>query len=133
MNRQRGFTLIEVVVAFVLLAVVLVMAFEVFSAGLSRASQLGERSQALVIAQSRLAAAGVDQVLREGESTGESEDHRFQWSTRITRTDEGMAQGKPAPSNYVLYRIDVLVTWQDAMGRSQGLPLSTLAIGTATT
>ena len=33
MNRQRGFTLIEVVVAFVLLAVILVMAFEVFSAG----------------------------------------------------------------------------------------------------
>jgi general secretion pathway protein I len=133
MNRQRGFTLIEVVVAFVLLTVILVMAFEVFSAGLSRAGQLGDRSQALVIAQSRLATAGVEQQLREGESSGESEDHRFQWSTRISRTDEGMQPGKPAPSAYILYRIDVLVSWQDATGRSQSLPLSTLAVWTAPT
>jgi len=133
MNSQRGFTLIEVVVAFVLLAAILVMAFEVFSAGLSRTGALADRSRALVIAQSRLAATGVEQALREGESTGESDDHRFQWSTRVTRSDEGLTPGKPAPSAYVLYRIDVLVTWQDANGRAQALPLSTLAAAGAPT
>ena len=64
MNRQRGFTLIEVVAAFVLLAVVLGMAFEVFSAGLARAGQLEDRSRALAIAQSQLALTGVEQVLK---------------------------------------------------------------------
>ncbi|HLX23302.1 MAG TPA: prepilin-type N-terminal cleavage/methylation domain-containing protein [Usitatibacter sp.] len=133
MNRQRGFTLIEVVVAFVLLAVVLTLAFEVFSAGLARAGQFEDRSQALMIAQSQIASAGVEQAMREGEAQGESADHRFQWSTRITRTDEGLKPGQPAPSAYILYRIDVLVTWQDSQGRPQGLPLSTLAIWNAPT
>ncbi len=133
MNRQRGFTLIEVVVAFVLLAVVLTLAFEVFSAGLARAGQFEDRSQALMIAQSQLASAGVETAMREGASQGESADHHFQWSTRITRTDEGLRPGQAAPSAYVLYRIDVLVTWQDSQGRPQGLPLSTLAIWNAPT
>jgi general secretion pathway protein I len=133
MSRQRGFTLIEVVVAFVLLAVVLVMAFEVFSAGLARAGQFEERSQALMIAQSQIASAGVEQAMREGESRGTSSDGRFQWTTRITRSDEGLKPGQPAPSAYVLYRIEVLVSWQDSQGRPQGLPLSTLAVWNAPT
>jgi general secretion pathway protein I len=132
MNRQRGFTLIEVVVSFMLLALVLVMAFEVFSAGLARVGQLEERSQAMVIAQSQLAAAGVEQNgYREGELQGATSDNRFQWTTRITKTDEGLKPGQTAPSAYVLYRIDVLVTWTDGHGHPQGLPLSTLAIWTS--
>jgi general secretion pathway protein I len=133
MSKQRGFTLLEVVVAFVLLAVVLVMAFEVFSAGLARTGMFEDRSQALMIAQSQIASAGVEQAMREGESSGVSVDRRFQWTTRITRTDEGLKSGQPAPSTFVLYRIDVLVTWQDAQGRQQGLPLSTLAVWNAPT
>jgi len=131
MNSQRGFTLIEVVVAFVLLTVVLVTAFEVFSAGLARSGELEDRSEALMIAQSQLASAGVEQPLRDGQTQGESDDRRFQWTTRITRTDEGVQPGKPAPSAYALYRIDVLVTWTDGRGRVQGLPLSTMAVWTA--
>jgi general secretion pathway protein I len=132
MNRQRGFTLVEVVVAFVLLAIVLTMSFEVLTAGLARAGQYEDRSQALMIAQSQIAGAGIEQAMREGETQGASADRRFQWSTRITRTDEGLKPGMPAPSAYVLYRIDVLVTWQDPNGRPQALPLSTLAIWNAT-
>jgi len=131
MNSERGFTLIEVVVAFVLLTVVLVTAFEVFSAGLARSGELENRSEALIVAQSQLAAAGVEQPLHDGETQGQSDDGRFRWTTRITRTDEGLQAGKPAPSAYALYRIDVLVTWEDAQGRPQGLPLSTMAVWTA--
>jgi len=132
MNRQRGFTLVEVVVAFVLLSIVFVMAFEVFAKGLARTGTMEERSQAMMVAQSALAAAGVEQSPKEGETQGATADRRFQWVTRITKTDEGMKQGGPAPSAYVLYRIDVLVTWQDAQGKPQGLPLSTLMVWTAT-
>ena len=131
MNRHKGFTLVEVVAAFVLLTVVLVLAFEVLSAGLGRASELENRSKALAIAQSLVAATGVEQLPREGESQGESEDRRFQWVVRIAKTNEGLEPGKPAPSIYVLYRVDVLVTWRNADGRVQSLPLSTLQVATA--
>lgn len=130
MNSQRGFTLIEVVAAFVLLTVILVMAFEVFSAGLARAGELEDRSRALVVAQSQLAAAGVEQALHEGQTSGDSEDRRFHWDLSIAKTNEGIQPGQPAPSTYFLYRIDVLVTWLDAQGRTKSLPLSTMGIWT---
>ena len=130
MNRHKGFTLIEVVVAFVLLTVVLVLAFEVFSAGLARASELENRSRALAIAQSLLATSGIEQQLKEGESRGESEDRRFQWVVHVAKTNDGVEPGKPAPSVYSLYRVDVLVTWQGTDGRALSLPLSTLQIWT---
>ncbi|HEX4782426.1 MAG TPA: type II secretion system protein [Usitatibacter sp.] len=130
MNRQRGFTLIEVVVAFVLLAAVLGVGFQIFSTGLARASQLEERSRALAIAQSQLGAAGVEDTLKEGETRGESEDRRYAWTTTITKSMDGVDSGKPAPSAYSLFRIDVVVTWTGSNGRPQALPLSTLGIWT---
>jgi len=128
MNRDRGFTLIEVVVAFVLLTLVLSTAFEVFSAGLARAAELDNRATALAIAQSQLAAAGLEQPLKEGETRGESADRRFQWVVRIAKTDPGTDPSKPAPSIYALYRIDVVVGWRSADGRDRRQSLSTLAI-----
>lgn len=130
MNSERGFTLIEVVVAFVLLTLVLATSFEIFTTGFARASLLEDQSRALVIAQSRLAAAGLEETLKEGESHGESEDRRFQWTVSIKRTDEGAEPGKPAPSVYQLYRIDVVVAWRGSDGKDRQLPLSTLGLWT---
>jgi general secretion pathway protein I len=129
-RRQHGFTLLEVLVAFVLLAAVLSVAFQIFSTGLARAGLLEERSRALLIAQSQLNAAGVEQVLKEGQSGGESEDRRYQWTTTIRKTDDGIDASKPAPSSYSLFRIDVVVTWVGSDGRPQSLPLSTLGMWT---
>jgi general secretion pathway protein I len=132
MNRRRaaGFTLIEVVVAFVLLALVLGVSFEIFTTGFARTALLEDQSRALLVAQSRLAAAGVEENLKEGETHGESEDRRFQWTVVIKRSDEGSQPGKPAPSVYQLYRIDVTVTWQGADDRRRQLALSTLGLWT---
>ena len=75
MTRQRsqsGFTLLEVVIAFVVLALVLTSVFQVFSTGLARTANLDEYSRALVIAQSRLAAANIEEGVKEGQAKGES-------------------------------------------------------------
>jgi general secretion pathway protein I len=130
LRRSRGFTLIEVVVAFVLLTLVLATSFEIFTTGFARAALLEDESRALLIAQSRLAAAGVEENLKEGETRGESEDRRFQWTVSVKRSDEGAEPGKPAPSVYQLYRIDVQVAWQGADDRHRQLALSTLGLWT---
>ena len=88
-KRAAGFTLIEVVVAFVLLALVLSVSFEIFTTGFAREALLEDQSRALVIAQSRLAETGVEENLKEGEAHGESEDRRFQWTVNVKRSDEG--------------------------------------------
>jgi general secretion pathway protein I len=125
-----GFTLVEIVVAFVLLAAVLVTGFEIFSKGLRRAGDLEDRARAIVIAQSKLAAAGTEEQFKEGQAQGESEDHRFRWTVVITRSDEGSAApGQPANSAYQLFRVDVRVAWTGIDARQHTVELATLGLG----
>ncbi len=130
MRRQSGFTLLEVVVAFALLAAVLATMFQIFSAGLNRAADLDDYTRALAIAQSRLAAAGVEADLREGVQSGQSEDRRFTWSQSVRRdpqTQEASAAQQAAM--LVLYRVDVRVSWDSTPGKVRDLALSSLALG----
>ena len=131
MKRQRGFTLIEVVVAFVLLALVLGVSFEIFSRGIARAGELDDRARALVVAQSRLAATGAEEAIKEGVASGESDDRRFQWTVTVRRADElaAGADGKAPTSAYALYRVDVHVAWRSGDTREHALDLATLAVG----
>jgi general secretion pathway protein I len=128
-DRAAGFTLIEVVVAFVLLALVLVTAFEVFATGMSRAGDLDDRSRALAIAQSKLAAAGTEEMFREGQLQGDSEDRRFHWTTLVTRSEEGQDPSRPMQTAFILFRVDTRVDWRTAAGRDQSIALSTLGLG----
>ena len=129
MRRPRGFTLIEVVVAFVLLALVLSVSLEIFSKGMVRSADLDDRARALVVAQSQLAFAGAEEALKEGVTSGATDDRRFQWTVTVRRADD-IATGSDgqAPSSvYALYRVDVHVGWRGADEREHGLDLTTLS------
>jgi general secretion pathway protein I len=128
-RAQRGFTLIEVIAAFVVLCLVLSVGFEIFSTGMSRAGDLDDRSRALAVAQSQLAAAGADGDLKQGQEQGETRDRRFHWTTAITPTDEGLDAKNPPNTVYQLFRVDVTVEWRTAAGRPQQMALSTLTLG----
>ena len=130
MGRQRGFTLVEIVVAFVLLSAVLMTGFEIFSQGLRRAGDLDDEARATVIAQSKLAAAGTEELFKEGSWQGQSEDGRFRWTLVVTRTDEGSAgPGQPVNNAYQLFRVDVRVEWTTIDSRTRAIELATLGLG----
>ena len=132
-RRQTGFTLIEVVVAFVLLAGVLAVGFEIFSTGLRRAGDLEDYSRALVIAQSRLATAGVEAPLEDGQASGESDDRRFRWHLVVTRSEEGEPPpGQPLGRPYALFRVEVRGEWTAADTRPRSIGLATLGLGPRT-
>lgn len=127
-NRHAGFTLVEIVVAFVLLAAVLMTGFEIFSTGLRRAGDLDDQARALVIAQSRLAAAGTEEQFKEGQTQGE--DGRFRWNVAIQRSEEGnAAAGQPPNSAYQLFRVEVKVEWAGTDTRAHAISLVTLTLG----
>ena len=129
-RRQRGFTLVEVVVAFLLLSMVLATAFELFTAGMRRAIDLEERSQALAIAQSRLAGVGMEVPLKEGSSSGQSDDGKYRWTLTIARSQEGAGDpNQPLQTAYGLYRIEVVVAWHGADERDHDFSLATLELG----
>jgi general secretion pathway protein I len=130
MGSQRGFTLVEIVVAFVLLSLVLVSSFELFTSGMRRAGNLDERSQALAVAQSQLALAGMEIPLKEGQHAGQTEDGRYRWTLAITRFEEAAQQpNQPLLSAYGLYRVETVVSWTGADGRAQSISLATLELG----
>ena len=133
-RTQAGFTLLEVVVAFVLLALTLITVFQIFSAGLARAGDLGEYSRALVVAQSRLAVAGIEEKIEgPSETRGESEDRKYRWTLTIQPYEEAPEPGAPQPqSSLAMFRIDATVAWEGADGRARNLKLSTLTLASKT-
>jgi len=129
MGRQRGFTLVEVVVAFLLLSLVLVTVFEIFTRGLQRAGELDNYSRALAIAQSEIASAGVEEALVEGEMRGESDDRQFHWVMSVRKyVEDAQAQQAAQPSAYALYRLEARVGWQGGTGAEREVALSTLVL-----
>jgi type II secretion system protein I len=94
---DAGFTLIEVLVAFSVLAIVLVPLLQVFGDGLGTTQTAREYARATLLARSRLAEIGVDAPLREGEETGSFDEPGFRWRTEVVRdTSEVIAPRPPA-------------------------------------
>lgn len=129
-KRVAGFTLVEVVVAFLLLSMVLVTGFELFTAGMRRAIDLEERSMALAVAQSQLAGAGAEVALKEGAASGQTDDGKYRWTVAIARSEEGAADpNQPIQTAYGLYRVEVVVSWRGADERDHSFSMATLQLG----
>ncbi|WP_434030495.1 type II secretion system protein XpsI [[Pseudomonas] boreopolis] len=115
MKRQRGYSLIEVIVAFALLAGALTLLLGTLS-GAARQVRDGEvHSRAALYAQSLLAAQGVEAPLQPGRLAGDLEGGRFHWTLDVQpfvdpRAREGMLQ----PSGPSLLQLDLQLRWGDA-------------------
>jgi len=75
-RRQRGFTLIEIVVALAILSVALPALFQAFSGGLRATTSTERRTAAVMLARSLLDRVGADIPLAPGEQTGVTGDGR---------------------------------------------------------
>lgn len=125
-NRRRGFTLIEVLVAFAILAVALTALFQVFSGGLGAIGTAERHSMATMLARSILDDVGAEIPLAVGEQRGELDDG-FSWLVRIERSavTNLVAEGGEL---YIPYDVTVEISW----GRGRALSLTTLRIGLGT-
>src|SRR6187549_2255067 len=79
-GMQKGFSLLEVLAAFVILALVATALFRLFGGALGNAGVAEDASRAVLVAQSRLDAARGE--LRGGSTSGTEQD-RYEWTTRI--------------------------------------------------
>ena len=85
MNRKRaaGFSLLEVLAAFVILALVATALFRLFAGSLSNVSAAEEWSRALLLAESQLDLAASAQPLKESSDRGTDSTGTIQWETSI--------------------------------------------------
>ncbi len=130
--RPRGFTLIEVMVAFVLLALVLGVLLQVFTGGLRSARVSEAYTMATLLAESKLAAVGIEEPLTAGETAGRFDD-RFRWRLDVRPYEpahsEGPAEGDDAPVQAALeaYEVVVTVSW-DGVNEERSVSLTTLRL-----
>jgi general secretion pathway protein I len=111
--RTRGFTLIEIVVSFAILALGLGIAMQIAGGAMRNARQAEERTEAALYAQSLLDAAGIGERLEEGESNGDFGD-RYRWTLSVTPFEIEVANDvpfDPALAPVQLYRLELVVTW----------------------
>jgi general secretion pathway protein I len=131
-TRESGFTILEVLTAFVLFAVTLAVLLQVFSGGLRDAQLADEYARAGMMAQSRLAAFTAAERLDERSSSGT--DGRFSWTMSSSAYDERQEaaaadRGKDYNLRVRLLRLESTVTWRAADGRDRDVRLVTLALG----
>ena len=125
--RQSGYTLVEVLVAFVILALTLTVLMRIFSGGLRNVSVSSDYATATLIAESRLAATGVDEPLRPGEASG-SEGERFEWTVSV-QDYEPWPGYRSAAKGVGAYRVDVRVEWPHG-DNTRSVALSTVRLRT---
>ena len=107
--RQSGYTLIEVLVAFMILALALTVLMRIFSGGLRNVSVSSDYAVATLIAESRLAAAGIDVPLAPGEMSG-TEGERFEWTVSV-QDYQPWPGYRSATKGVDAYRVTVTVEW----------------------
>jgi general secretion pathway protein I len=130
--RQAGFTILEVLAAFVLFALVLAALLQVFSGGLRDAQLADEYARAGMMAQSRLASFTAAERFDEGASSGT--DAGFAWTLAAAAYDErqeagGADRSKDYNLRVRLLRVESRVAWRAADGRDRDVRLVTLVLG----
>ena len=122
-NRQSGFSLLEVLVAFAILSMSLGVLYQAFSNSLRNVGASGDYSRAIIIAEARLAEAMADVPLNEGSDQGEV-DGRYQWKVVVQRYEY---EGEEIVSRFTPYQVEVVVSWQDGK-HTREYQLSTLRL-----
>ena len=131
---QKGFSLLEVIAAVLLLAITFATLMRVAGSSLNLTARAAERSEAAMWARSLLDSAYVLESPRVGASSGRF-DTRYQWRLNVSPWQAPAAAAGPTPVPLAgpealrLYRLDLEVLWT-AAGHHYNAHFSTLRLAT---
>ena len=131
-SLQTGYTLLEVIVAFALLAMALTLLLGILSGSTRQVRQSADAGRAAMYAQSVMDQVGVGERLAASERDGEFEQGRYRWRLRVApwRDPAVAASGQPMTlGGPELFEITLAMQWGDGPG--QRLQLRTLRIAAA--
>ncbi|OGW06649.1 MAG: hypothetical protein A2889_03960 [Nitrospinae bacterium RIFCSPLOWO2_01_FULL_39_10] len=142
-NSQKGFTLLEVMVAIVILGLGLTVVFELFSGGLKSVEISNDYSNAVILANKKMGELSLKEKLDVGKETGDfSEEDNYKWEVDIVsyqvdeETNKEIASPEPALSEKTrffadaqndrsegarndnpikIYQLDVRVFWKSGL------------------
>ena len=114
---RSGFTLVEVLVAFAILALALVVLLQAFGGGLRAVSTSEHYFMATMLARSVLDDVGVENPIVAGERSDDIGDG-YRWTTRIAQS-RAISPVKDGEQLQLPYEVQVEISWN-------GKPLTTL-------
>jgi general secretion pathway protein I len=132
-KRQRGFTLLEVLIATSIMSIGIVAALELFSGSLRLAGDARHQSQAMVLVRSLMDEEVWRDVLEEGIRTGTEGAYSWTVETRpiereLVGLEEEPEEFHEATGELGLWLIAAEVHWQGALGEKR-VALETARIG----
>jgi len=119
MTCHGGFSLLEILVAFAIAATALALLYQIQIRAATAAILAGEYAEAVVIAESRLQAAGIDGTADGGENYGQ--ENKYQWTVQ----EEEYPDISEFESRLRLKKIVVEVSWQNR-GHTRAVVLQTI-------
>ncbi|HEY8010266.1 MAG TPA: prepilin-type N-terminal cleavage/methylation domain-containing protein [Rudaea sp.] len=123
-HKSGGFTLIELIAAFVIFALGFGILLQILGSALHTTRQSAEYTKAALWAQSLLDVQGIGEPLKEGGSSGQFDD-TYGWQLNVTRYQPqavaGATQvGNPgalvavAPGQPEIFQLELIVSWGNA-------------------
>ena len=132
-RRARGFTLIELIAAFLVFALAIGLLMQVLSSAMRQVRQSSDYTMAALWAQSKLDGVGVGERIEAGHSNG-SFDDTYKWDLTVQQVDPSAVEPPPQLGGTVsaanaglgegieiapfdIYQIDLVVSWDSGGGR----------------
>jgi general secretion pathway protein I len=129
-SRAAGFSLLEILVAFTLMALIVAVLMRVFSGGLQGAGIAEDYARATSFAESKLAGIGSEIPLKPGELSG-TEAGKYRWKIAIQDYEDKTANAAPPQPQAVmrvqLMEVAVSVAWSD-YGKDRQVAMTTLVL-----
>jgi len=125
-NKQQGFSLLEILIAFSILAFSLGVLLKIFSAGVNTATVAEDYTAAVQIAESLMAKTGLETSLQIGQESG-VENEKYDWLVTVSPFIFNPANIDVATNSLALFKVKVIVSW-DKNINARRVELTTLKL-----
>lgn len=126
-NKQQGFSLLEILIAFSILALSLGILLKIFSAGVNTAIVAEDYTAAVQIAESLMAKTGVATPLQANQASG-MENEKYHWLVEVSPFEFNPENVDPTALKAVLFKVRVTVSWGDDNFNDRQIELTTLKL-----
>ena len=127
LNKQQGFSLLEILIAFSILALSLGILLKIFSAGVNTALVAEDYTAAVQIAESLMAKTGVETPLQANQASG-LENEKYHWLVEVSPFEFNPENVDPTALTAVLFKVKVTVSWGDDNVNDRQIELTTLKL-----